>query len=99
MHRFNWSEERGFDGTPLVRTLRSLLRGELGSILPHTRVINSAIMDDLMNRPGKPPHITEITRACVARLNARAFFGEEFGENPICVGVSSHTNRPPRSFG
>jgi hypothetical protein len=78
MHKFNWSEERGFDGTPLVRTLRSLLRNDLGTLLPKTRVVNAGIIDDLLSRPGKQPHITTIARACVARTNARAFFGEEF---------------------
>jgi len=56
------------DGT-LVRTLRSLLRNELPFILPKTRRVNSAIMDDLMNQPVKP-RISTIVRACVARINA-----------------------------
>ena len=79
MHRFNWFEERGKDGTPLVRTLRSLLRNDLPLILPKTRPINAEIIDRMLSRPGKQPHISKIARACVARTNARAFFGEELG--------------------
>ncbi|KAF2873250.1 cytochrome P450 [Massariosphaeria phaeospora] len=81
MHRFDWPDVRGFDGTPLIRTVRSLLRNDLGFILPKTRVTNSAIIDDLFSKPGKQPHVTTVVRACISHINALAFFGEEFASN------------------
>ena len=36
-------------------------------------------MDDLLSEPGNHPHVFKVIRACVARTNARAFFGEELG--------------------
>jgi hypothetical protein len=79
MHKFNWAEERGADGTPLVRTLRSLLRHELPSILPKTREINSQIIDDLSKSANGQPHLSNVVRHLVARTNARVFFGEDIG--------------------
>lgn len=83
MHRFNWAEERGADGTPLVRTLRSLLRHDLPLILPKTRIINSQIIDDLIESSNGQPHISTVIRACVARTNARTFFGDELGKSSL----------------
>ena len=71
MHKFDWFEQRGIDGTPLVKSLSVNLRNELPSILPETRVINSAIMDDLLSGPGRKAHVFEGIRTCVACTNAR----------------------------
>ncbi|KAF2819134.1 cytochrome P450 [Ophiobolus disseminans] len=82
MHRFDWSLERGTDGTPLVRTLRSLLRNDLPNILPKTRLANSAIIDNLVRQSkNQRLHLKPVVRACVARSNARVFFGEEIATN------------------
>jgi hypothetical protein len=79
MHNFSWFEKRGIDGTPLPKTVRTLLRNELSYILPKTRVVNSQIMDKLLSGPGQQPNIAAVIRECVVRMNAVAFFGEELG--------------------
>jgi hypothetical protein len=34
MHNFNWFDQRGVEGTPLVRALRTLLTNHVPDILP-----------------------------------------------------------------
>lgn len=48
MHNFNWLDQRGIDGTPLVRTLRSLLTNNLPQILPEVRIAVSVKFDDMI---------------------------------------------------
>lgn len=79
MHKFDWFEQRGKDGTPLVRTLRSLLRHDLPLLLPETRKINSEILHRMLSLSGKPAPVSHIVRACVVRMNARAIFGKDLG--------------------
>ncbi|KAH6644885.1 cytochrome P450 [Boeremia exigua] len=81
MHKFSWFEKRGIDNTPLPKTVRTLLRKELPSILPKTRVINSKIMETMLSGPGKQPHISQVVRECVAQTCAIGFFGEELAND------------------
>ncbi|KAF2034876.1 cytochrome P450 [Setomelanomma holmii] len=81
MHNFSWFERRGVDSTPLPKTVRTLLRNELPSILPRTRLANSQIMEELLGGSEKQPHISKVIRKCVAQTNAIAFFGEELANN------------------
>lgn len=86
MHIFSWFEKRGTDGTPLPKSVRTLLRNELPTILPKTRIVNSNIMDEMLSGNGKQVQVSSVIRECVARTNAIAFFGEELGK----LVTSSH---------
>lgn len=80
MHKFNWFEQRGIDGTPLPRTLRSLLTNNLCNLLPKTRVATSIIFDNMFNlHENKKPLVSEMIREAVAHSNALAFFGANLG--------------------
>ncbi|KAI7774341.1 ent-kaurene oxidase [Diaporthe eres] len=46
MHGFNWFDQRGLEGTPLIRTLRTLLTNHLPVVLPELRYLMSAILDE-----------------------------------------------------
>ena len=81
MHNFSWFEQRGIDSTPLPKTVRTLLRNELPSILPKTRVVNGRIMDELLSGSAKQPHVSRVVRECVAHTNAIAFFGEDLAND------------------
>ncbi|OAL55016.1 cytochrome P450 [Pyrenochaeta sp. DS3sAY3a] len=81
MHNFSWFEKRGTDGTPLPKTVRTLLRNELPKILPKTRLVNSEIMDEMLSGSEKQAPVSKVIRECVARTNAIAFFGEELANN------------------
>jgi cytochrome P450 len=81
MHNFSWFEKRGVDSAPLPKTVRTLLRNELPSILPKTRIANSRIMENMLSGSGKQPHISKVIRECVARTNAIAFFGEDLAND------------------
>jgi hypothetical protein len=80
MAKFNWFEQRGIDGTPLPRMLRSLLTNNLPQILPESRLGNSAIMDDMYEIKDRP-HVSKMIRDAVAHTNALAFFGKELAHN------------------
>ncbi|KAL9601988.1 MAG: hypothetical protein Q9179_002680 [Wetmoreana sp. 5 TL-2023] len=45
MHNFDWFDKRGTEGTPLVKTLRTLLTNNITEILPDIRLAVSAIFD------------------------------------------------------
>lgn len=45
MNNFNWFDKRGVDGTPLVRTLRSLLTNNVPNLVPDIRAAVSKIFD------------------------------------------------------
>lgn len=79
MHEFNWLDQRGVEGTPLVRTLRSLLVHQLPQILPDTRLAINHVLDDTFTTAGGNPTSTLLVRAAVARMNAFSFFGEKQG--------------------
>lgn len=48
MQNFNWFDKKGVDGTPLVRTLRTLLTNHLPDILPDARRSMSALFDGIL---------------------------------------------------
>lgn len=43
---FNWHDRKGFDGAPLLKTIRTLLTGHLPHILPYIRGSISARFDE-----------------------------------------------------
>jgi hypothetical protein len=45
MHNFNWFDQRGLEGTPLVRALRALLTNHVPEILPDIRRAMAAKFD------------------------------------------------------
>lgn len=45
LHKFDWAEHRGNDGTPLVRTLRVFLTNALPEIIPECRRAISVMLD------------------------------------------------------
>lgn len=81
---FGWFEKRRADGTPLPKTVRTLLGNDFPSILPKTPMANAQIMDKLLSGPGEQPNIAAVIRKCVVRTNAIAFFGEELGRLSFC---------------
>ncbi|KAF4615633.1 hypothetical protein G7Y89_g15274 [Cudoniella acicularis] len=81
MHKFNWFDQRGVDGTPLVKTLRNLLTNNLPSILPETHLASSAIFDKLFNSVEKKPHVSKMVREAVAHTNALSIFGKDLAGN------------------
>jgi hypothetical protein len=76
MHHFDWAEVKGIDGTPLIRSLRSLLRHNLPFLLPRSRMDNSLILDETYDQCG---NVAKMIRAAVVRISALALFGEEIG--------------------
>lgn len=80
MHGFNWFDERGADGIPLLRTLRGRLTSNLPHFLPATRLGNSAIFDEMFEEnEEKRPCINDMVLETVAHTNALAFFGKDLG--------------------
>ncbi|KAM0262161.1 hypothetical protein ACHAQJ_001904 [Trichoderma viride] len=49
MQNFNWFDKKGVDGTPLARTLRTLLTNHLPDILPDIRRSMSVLLDDVQD--------------------------------------------------
>lgn len=45
LHKFNWSDQRAKDGTPLVRTLRVFLTNALPDIIPEARRAMKVMLD------------------------------------------------------
>lgn len=78
MHYFDWSDRKGFDGTPLIRSLRGLLKHNLDAVLPKTRIANSAVLDHA-HIEIKQIHklfLLRFVRTAVAETHAIAFFGD-----------------------
>jgi hypothetical protein len=69
MQNFNWFDKKGVDGTPLARTLRTLLTNHLPDILPDIRRSMSALLDStkdlhpMVNGKISHGHIITITKA------------------------------------
>jgi hypothetical protein len=47
MHNFNWFDQRGTEGMPLVKTLRTLLTNNVPEILPEIRMTVSGLFDQM----------------------------------------------------
>lgn len=86
MSSFNWLDKRGVEGTPLIRTLRTLLTNHLPEVLPDIRRKMANLLRSLQPsgdklEPFKLALYPTVVQA-VARSNALAFFGEELCMTP-----------------
>ncbi|RYP09153.1 hypothetical protein DL765_008544 [Monosporascus sp. GIB2] len=83
---FNWHDRKGFDGAPLLRTIRYLLTAHLPQILPDIRSSISNMFDQryeshpVVNGKKLSPVYPMIIGA-VTQSNAYAFFGQELSKN------------------
>ncbi|KAM5508773.1 hypothetical protein McanMca71_000745 [Microsporum canis] len=86
MNNFNWFDKRGVEGTPLVRTLRTLLTNNVPKLIPDIRMAISGMFDELhdslpvMNGVKAAP-LYPMVKEAVAYSNALAFFGQELAQN------------------
>ncbi|GAB1318482.1 Cytochrome P450 monooxygenase AtmP [Madurella fahalii] len=86
MTNFNWLDKRGVEGTPLIRTLRTLLTNHLPEILPEIRRSMSGLMDTLydahpvVNGTKSSPLYSMVVKG-IAHSNALAFFGTDLARN------------------
>ncbi|GAB1314472.1 hypothetical protein MFIFM68171_04682 [Madurella fahalii] len=86
MSNFDWLEKRGANGTPLIRTLRTLLTNHLPDILPEIRRSMSGLIDRLYDSHPvangiKVPPLYPMVVQGVASSNAQAFFGHDLAKN------------------
>ncbi|KAJ3579133.1 hypothetical protein NPX13_g1438 [Xylaria arbuscula] len=93
LHEFDWSELRGKDGTPLVRTLRVLLTNALPSLMGDVRRAMEVIIDRGYETGGlkngiKSPALFPMIIESIAYCNALAFFGKEIAYNEKFVKAS-----------
>ncbi|KAI0886348.1 cytochrome P450 [Annulohypoxylon maeteangense] len=83
---FEWHDRKGFDGAPLLRTIRYLLTEHLPYILPDIRTSISHMFDQryeshpIVNNQKLSP-IYPMVIGAVARSNAYAFFGQELSKD------------------
>lgn len=88
MSNFNWFDKRGVEGTPLVRTLRTLLTNNIPQILPDIRVAISDHFDQMVEKQtmfngAKHSPLYQMVLESVAYSNALAFFGEDLARNKM----------------
>ncbi|EED23820.1 cytochrome P450, putative [Talaromyces stipitatus ATCC 10500] len=86
MHNFNWFDQRGLEGTPLVRALRTLLTNHVPDILPDIRRAMVTKFDQMLQScpeidGGHLAPLYSMIISVVAYSNALAFFGEELAQN------------------
>lgn len=86
MSNFNWLDKRGVDGTPLIKTLRTLLTNNIPQILPSIRIAVSskidAVVENLATTHGvKHLPLYSTILSCVSYSNALAFFGEDLARD------------------
>ncbi|EZF23054.1 hypothetical protein H112_04207 [Trichophyton rubrum D6] len=86
MNNFNWFDKRGVDGTPLVRTLRSLLTNNVPNLVPDIRAAVSKIFDTFHDslpaiNGAKAAPLYPMVKEAVAYSNALAFFGAELAQD------------------
>ncbi|KAK4071690.1 uncharacterized protein Triagg1_5928 [Trichoderma aggressivum f. europaeum] len=93
MQNFNWFDKKGVDGTPLVRTLRTLLTNHLPDILPDARRSMSALFDGILeshsmvNGSYTTPLFPMVIEA-IALTNAAAFFGRDLACNKVFMSAA-----------
>ncbi|KAL7939325.1 cytochrome P450 [Trichoderma chlorosporum] len=93
MQNFDWLNKKGVDGTPLVRTLRTLLTNHLPEILPDARRSMSALFDDILeprsmaNGSYISPLFPMVIEA-IALTNATAFFGKDLARDKIFMSAA-----------
>ncbi|GAP91997.1 putative cytochrome P450 [Rosellinia necatrix] len=83
---FNWHDRKGFDGAPLLRTIRYLLTAHLPHILPDIRASISNLFEKRYEshptvKGRKLSAVYPMIIGAVAQSNAYAFFGEELSKN------------------
>ncbi|EGD92510.1 hypothetical protein TESG_00083 [Trichophyton tonsurans CBS 112818] len=86
MNNFNWFDKRGVDGTPLVRTLRSLLTNNVPNLVPDIRAAVSKMFDTFHDslpatNGAKVAPLYPMVKEAVAYSNALAFFGVELAQD------------------
>jgi hypothetical protein len=87
MSNFNWFDQRGLEGTPLIKTLRTLLTNNIPELLPRIRIAVSSKIETALERAAtvdgekKLPLYSTIVNS-VSYSNALAFFGEELANDP-----------------
>ncbi|UKZ75705.1 hypothetical protein TrVFT333_003397 [Trichoderma virens FT-333] len=93
MQNFNWFDKKGVDGTPLIRTLRTLLTNHLPDILPDARRSMSALFDGILesrsmvNGSYTSPLFPMVIEA-IALTNATAFFGRDLAHNKVFMNAA-----------
>ncbi|UKZ49177.1 hypothetical protein TrVGV298_003420 [Trichoderma virens] len=93
MQNFNWFDKKGVDGTPLIRTLRTLLTNHLPDILPDARRSMSALFDDILesrsmvNGSYTSPLFPMVIEA-IALTNATAFFGRDLAHSKVFMNAA-----------
>jgi hypothetical protein len=86
MSNFNWFDQRGLEGTPLIKTLRTLLTNNIPELLPRIRIAVSckieAALESAATVNGKKqlPLYSTIVNS-VSYSNALAFFGEDLAHD------------------
>ena len=94
MSSFNWLDKRGVEGTPLIRTLRTLLTNHLPEVLPDIRRKMTGVLKshqpsgDQESKPFQLALYPTVVQA-IARSNALAFFGDD-----LCRGKPSNQVHP-----
>ncbi|KAL8774146.1 MAG: hypothetical protein Q9209_001254 [Squamulea sp. 1 TL-2023] len=86
MHNLDWLDKRGTEGTPLVKTLRTLFTNNITEILPDIRLAVSAIFDQTPDPYSaingiKVLLVYAMVEEAVAYFNALAFFGWELAHD------------------
>ncbi|KAI1130043.1 cytochrome P450 [Nemania abortiva] len=83
---FNWHDRKGFDGAPLLRTIRYLLTAHLPHILPEIRASVANMFERRYEshpivKGRKLSAVYPMVIGAVTQSNAYAFFGEELSKN------------------
>ena len=92
MSSFNWLDKRGVEGTPLIRTLRTLLTNHLPEVLPDIRRKMTGVLKSHQpsnHQESKPFQLAlypTVVQA-IARSNALAFFGDD-----LCRRALNHSS-------
>ncbi|KAK3385913.1 cytochrome P450 [Podospora didyma] len=86
MSSFNWLDKRGAEGTPLIRTLRTMLTNHLPDVLPDIRRAMSGLLDGMYaSHPVingvKTSQLYPMVIKSISHSNALAFFGEDLVKN------------------
>jgi hypothetical protein len=87
MSNFNWFDQRGLEGTPLIKTLRTLLTNNIPELLPRIRIAVSSRIEAALDRAAdidgkKQLSLYSTIVSSVSHTNALAFFGEELAHDP-----------------
>ncbi|KAL8646340.1 MAG: hypothetical protein Q9226_006901 [Calogaya cf. arnoldii] len=86
MHNFDWFDKRGTEGTPLVRTLRTLLTNHIPKLLPDIRLATSESFDKRHDacrsiNGVKALPVYSMVKEAVVYANALSFFGRDLAHD------------------